>query len=313
MAVVAGEAAVPPPQVSVVIPTLDTRDDLRRCLRSVHRQAQDVRMETVVVDNGSADGSTEMVRREFPWACAIRLEENVGYSRAVNRGLAVSTGDVIIVLNADALAHDGGFVLLWEALTRDPSLGAGCPRCIDPDGTLQSQGHHLVETRDFLNDMLGRGYPDVPPQDPARDAFVDTPSGACLCLTRRGLTALGGLDERLLIYLEEQDIGRRLLAAGLRSRYVAAATVTHVGGTATRQLSREEVFAWTHKTRARFYRKHLSAAAAAMLLAVGATEQALRLVNSCWKLASGQRRLREERARMRAKWRALTAYLGLRP
>ena len=313
MAGVAGREAAPPQQVSVVIPTRDTRDDLRRCLRSVHRQAQDVRMETVVVDNGSSDGSAEMVRQEFAWARVIRLDENTGYSGGVNRGLAVSTGELIIVLNADAMAHEGAFLVLWEALTRDPSIGAGCPRCVHPDGTPQSHGHRLVAARDFLAQVLGKGYRDAPTHDPARDAFVGAPSGACLCLTRRGLTALGGLDERLLIYLEEQDIGRRLLAADLRSRYIAGAMVTHVGGGATRRLNGEEVFAWSHQTRARFFRKHFSKAAATMLLAVGVTEQALRLANSCWKLASGQRRFGKERHRMRAKWLALAAYLGLRP
>lgn len=299
------------PRISVVIPSFNTRTLLAACLRSLEATRDACELGVVVVDNASRDGSAEMVARDFPWVRLLTCRRNLGYSGGVNRGLRWADGELVVILNADTAVRPESLLTLHRELLADPTCGAGCPKILSPDGTLQANGFRFLRSKDFLGMIFGKAATDEP-RDPDRSAVVDTPSGACLCLTRRGLDAIGQLDDGLEIYLEEQDVGRRLAAAGLRTLYVAEATVTHLGGQSARQLDPWEHFAATHRARARFVRKHFSFLTAVVINSLGAAGAMARAANSAQQLLRGIGDRRFAWRGLRTKLAVARSYLATR-
>ncbi|RYG21406.1 glycosyltransferase family 2 protein, partial [bacterium] len=126
-----------PHEVTVVVVSYNTRDALRRCLTALASQGV---ARTVVVDNGSEDGSAEMVREEFPAVDLVEAGENLGFSRANNVGAQRAETPLVLFLNSDAYADEGAVGRL-AAVFDDPSVVAAGGRLRNPAGSLQeSQG-----------------------------------------------------------------------------------------------------------------------------------------------------------------------------
>ncbi len=126
-----------PIDVSVCIANWNCRDYLRGCLESLHDQPQGVRLETIVVDNGSGDGAADMVRREFPEVVLIRNQENRGFARASNQAAAVARGHTLFFLNNDTLVPAFTLKHLLDFARTHPEVGMIGPRLRDGDGNLQ--------------------------------------------------------------------------------------------------------------------------------------------------------------------------------
>lgn len=299
-----------PCTVTVIIPSYNTRDLLRNCLASVARQAEDCALQVVVVDNASIDGSADMVAAEFPAFRLLRGTRNLGYSGGANAGLAlIEECDLTVILNSDTIVHDGAFAALCQAVSARANVGAACPLCVYADGTPQSYGWPILGATDFARQMAFLPSA-LPPLDASVSGYVESASGACLCLTREGMRAFGRFDERLVIYLEEQDVARRLLVHGLRCFYVSTAVVTHFGGRSTAQLDRTALFAAIHRSHAYFYGKHFGTMIGLGLRAVSAAGMSLRLANSLRKLLMAPAEP-ERREAVRARFASLLAYLGV--
>jgi N-acetylglucosaminyl-diphospho-decaprenol L-rhamnosyltransferase len=296
--------------IGVVVPTCNTRSLLRECLTSLERQRAECLLEIVVVDNGSRDDTVAMVRAEFPHVRVVANGVNRGYSGGVNDGLAVlGEADLTVILNSDTVVRDGGFLRLWQELAPLPDVGAACPLCVHEDGTPMSYGAPVWRARDFARECVFL-LPALPAVDPAHSGYVGSASGACLCLTRRGRRALEVLDEGLVIYLEEQDIARRLLAAGLRCYYVRGGVVVHRGSQTTARMDTEALFEATHMSRAHFYSKHFPWPVALGLRLLATCAVTLRVINSLRQCVTKPTEPWVRR-RLRAKLRVLAAYAGL--
>src|SRR6185503_1978619 len=104
-----------------------TREDLRRCLRSVERDAGDVATEIFVVDNASRDGSADMVRIEWPNVHLIANDTNRGFAAANNQALALARGRYVLLLNPDTSVLDGAIERTVKIADADPKIGVlGC-------------------------------------------------------------------------------------------------------------------------------------------------------------------------------------------
>ncbi|MEI6502125.1 MAG: glycosyltransferase, partial [Armatimonadota bacterium] len=123
--------------ISTVIVNWNTRDLLRACLRSLPWGSAALRLEVIVVDNGSSDDSAAMVEAEFPQVRLIRNADNVGFVRANNQGLAAATGDWLFMLNSDTEVREGAIERLAAVAGRDLGIGAVGPRLLNSDGTPQ--------------------------------------------------------------------------------------------------------------------------------------------------------------------------------
>ena len=260
------------PRVSVVIVSYRSRDALAESLPALAECARTVPLEVIVVDNDSGDGTEEWVREAHPWVRVIAAGANEGYSRGINRGIAAAHGATFLILNPDCVVTPAGLGRLLETTFR-PDLAAAAPALATADGSVaRSCGRfptlwdlacdHLGPARWFPRTRAWGGYKYGERTMITLDA-VDWASGAALLVPRTAWARTGPFDGNIFMYMEEVDWCRRAAAAGLRVRYVPAATFVHHGQQSSAQVPGAT---YLHNLRARVYYfgKHHGAAAAAV-------------------------------------------------
>jgi len=238
-------AAMPAPEIlgfAVAVVSFQTRDLLERCLLSV-RTAQP--LETVVADNGSTDGSIELVRAKFAEMRLIVDERNRGYGAAANLAIASCAAPAILLLNSDTEIEPGAVPALGRYLAEHPAAAIVGPRIVNPDGSLQPSTLANPSAADMLMGdtglhLLVRRLPAV------RERFLRTwahdraravpwVTGAALAIRRDAFEAVGGFDERYFMYYEEADLCRRLAHAGYETHFAPVTTVVHARSASTHQ------------------------------------------------------------------------------
>lgn len=230
------EAACAPPSgmtFAVVIPNWNGAPWLGRCLDAVSAQTRPPDM-VVVVDNGSTDGSLELLS-ERDSVTTVALDRNTGFAAAANRGVEAAACDAVALVNTDVQLEPGWLEQVARALEADPQAGAVATKMLDRarPGLIDDAGDVL--RRDGVCEQRGRGF--------AQDRLFDAPGEVfAACAGAAGyraeaLAAVGGFDERFFSYLEDVDLGLRLRLAGWRCLYVPARSL-HVGGASAARLSR---------------------------------------------------------------------------
>lgn len=228
------------PDVSVIIVNHNTGDLLAQCLRSLFEQTRKVRLEVIVVDNASSDDSYHIVQQGFPTARWIANEENVGFAKATNQGIRVSSGRHMLLLNPDTLVHDRAIERMVAFADDHARIGAcGC-KLMYPDGTILHSAHPfptllgavhrysgLFHRIPSLAHWLGLDWID-PQSDRARP--VQWCSGACLLVPRECVNDVGFLDESFFLYAEDVDWCRRMWKSTRPVFYLGSARVVHVEG-----------------------------------------------------------------------------------
>lgn len=215
--------------VAAVIPSWNSLALLPRCLGSLREQG--IEIETLVVDNGSTDGTVAYLEREG--VPHLSLPQNVGFARAMNLGAARVRAEAVLALNADTVVEPGAVAALLEALAADATLGGVQPRILqleegerDPQrARLYSAGQGLLPDGRAVE--LGAGEEQSPRWLEQREVF-----GVCgaACLLRRELfDALGGYDERYFAFYEDVDLNVRARVADWRFSYLPDAVVWHLG------------------------------------------------------------------------------------
>lgn len=213
------------PLVSVVVVNWNGAHYLGPCLESLVRQTYP-RLEIVVVDNGSTDGSLALLRRD--WAARVRLVEqpmNLGFAGGSNAGIRAAKGEYVALLNNDAIADPRWVEALVGAAEADRSIGMCASRIYvqDRPGVLDSAG--LLISRDGIGRGRGRLEPDSAAFGHEEEALV--PSGCAALYRRAMLDQVGLFDEDFFAYCEDSDLGLRARLAGWRCRYAPAAVVQH--------------------------------------------------------------------------------------
>jgi hypothetical protein len=220
-----------PLRISVVVVNWNTCQLLRACLASLPTDRANLVLETIVVDNGSTDGSPEMVAREFPGVRLVRNDENRGFVKANNQGLRAATGDLLFMLNSDAEVCGDALERLATVLLSDPRIGVVGPRLLYSDGTRQpsampfprfTQGL-LPSAREHRLNMAIDAHA-ISLNEITR---VDWLVGAALLFRREVLEIVGPLDERYFMWLDDVDWCQKLRHAGLDRVFVPDAVVIH--------------------------------------------------------------------------------------
>jgi N-acetylglucosaminyl-diphospho-decaprenol L-rhamnosyltransferase len=214
-----------------------------------------VSAEVICVDNASEDRSADIARDHG--AHLLQMGTNVGFPAAVNAGLALATAPFVLLLNPDVELGPATIGRCLAALQRDPGVGmVGCNlRRVDgsPDWAAARRFRSLsavaLETFGLtrLTKRLDVQYFPGWSRSDSRD--VDCINGAFMLLSTDLLRGLGGLDESVFMYLEDQELCRRVWGAGRRVRFVADAVATHVGGASTERASPgRRTVAYLHRT-----------------------------------------------------------------
>lgn len=237
--------------VSVLIVTYRCREAARECLVSLYTSmgGSGLAHEVVVVDNASGDGTAELVRREFPQARLIALDENVGFAPAVNLAAEAATGEYLLLLNPDTVVHEGAVRNLVAFARRRPEHGLYGGRTVRPDGTLDPGSCYAQPTLWSLfcfATMLTVAFKGSPIFDPEllgrwqRDSVreVGIVTGCLLLAPRRVWRQLGGFDGRFFLYAEDADLSLRASTAGYRPAITPDAEITHAVGVSSAQPDR---------------------------------------------------------------------------
>jgi GT2 family glycosyltransferase len=211
-------------RVSVLILNWNGRELLRDCLVSV--AAQGYRdFETIVVDNGSNDGSVEMLRDDFGWAKVVGLAENTGFCRGNNLAFAESSGDLILLLNNDAELSDNFLEEVVSAADHSPSYGmyATRVRMFDQPEVFDSTG--LLVYPDGICRSRGWLERDLGQYDESEEVLG--PNGCAAVYRRTMIDDVGLFDEGYFAYLEDLDLAMRGQLRGWRCLYLPNAIALH--------------------------------------------------------------------------------------
>jgi GT2 family glycosyltransferase len=212
--------------VTVVVPNWNGERFLSTCLGSLREQSLED-FETILVDNGSTDGSAAFVRRIFPGVRVLPLSENMGFSAAVNAGIRSSRAEYVALLNNDTETDPRWLEALVEAAEAYPEAGFFASKLVDFNDRHILDGAGDVLRRSGLPYRLGHGEPDRGQYDEAAFVF-----GACAgaALYRRSmLDDIGLFDEDFFANCEDGDLSFRAQLAGYRCLYVPGSVVYHMG------------------------------------------------------------------------------------
>lgn len=256
------------PDMSVVVINMNGRKLLDDCLESLRGAAPRHKLEVLVVDNGSSDGSPDMVREKFPEVDLTVNTRNLGFTKANNQGIERSHGRYVLLLNNDTRVLPNAFSEWIDYLDKHPDIGAAGLKLLNADGSLQlscrrfpsfSQAifnRYSLLTRLFPNNRFSRAYlmMDI---EHGKVQDVDWVSGACLLFRRSVLEEIGALDERFFMYSEDVDYCYRVWQGGWRVTYLPIAEVFHLIGQDTKKL-RIKLTYERHRSMYKFYKKHYS-------------------------------------------------------
>ena len=223
--------------VSIVIVSFNARADLERCLQALHETPARRSHEIIVADNASTDGSAEAARR-WPDVLVIETGRNLGFAAGSNAGIRAGSGRNVLLLNSDTVVPAGAIDLMLEELDRRPDVAVVGPRLVDADGHAElSFGRMVGPFNELRQKLLMRGQKSrqgaiASHVDRAtrHEQFPDWVSGSCLLVRRRDADAVGLLDERYFMYLEDVDFCAAIRARGRRVLFTPAVQVVHRRG-----------------------------------------------------------------------------------
>jgi len=251
------------PLLSVVIITWNDLGYIRQCLESL--SSLRVPEEIIVVDNGSTDGTVEVVNRDFPAVRLLVNESNRGVAKARNQGIKLARGRYLLLLDSDTVVARGSLEAMVDYLSSHPDVGLVGPRLVDLNGDTQLSCRRFptlwtavfrrldrlkwFDRAGVLNFHLMREF------DHESIRQVDYVIGACQLISRESLDSVGLLDERIFFGPEDIDFCLRLWQSGWKVVYFPGAVVYHAERRRTKNLA--SLIHWRHVwAKLYFFRKH---------------------------------------------------------
>ena len=226
------------PQVTVVIVTYQSAGTIEKALEPLRQPCQEGLLRCVVVDNASADGTVEILRRETDWLKLIESKENVGYGPGCNLGWPSATTPYVLFLNPDAILDAAALGILVDFMEEHPRAGIVAPALLGRSGQPHGAGT-LVTPRRIIRGALGLAVEAKQPFEPGGAAFrTNWLSGAVELVRTQLLRELNGFDPRYFMYFEETDLGVRALEAGWELWAVGEAIGHHLVAASSRASGR---------------------------------------------------------------------------
>lgn len=238
------------PDISIVIVNYNTRDDLQACLDSIIAHRGSLNTEIIVVDNGSRDGSREMVRQYADEVILIAPDENTWFTGGNNLGVQRATAPYVWILNPDTILQPDTLPRMVDYLRQHDDVGALTCRMVYPDGRLQRTCSRVPHYVDLLLDYTALGvllagwrnrrrqrmwYSDWQRDS---DKAVEVAPGSNLMAPRHLLNELGTFDDALRLYFPEDDLCYRIREAGYRVQFIADVTLLHKEHASVAQVQR---------------------------------------------------------------------------
>ena len=245
--------------MSIVLVCWNNKAYLDPCLKSLYESGLNCTFDVVVADNGSTDGSQQMLAEKYPDVLLIQNAGNVGLGKASNQGIEATNGRYVLLLNNDTIVNGAALDGLVEFLATHPEAGAVGGTLLNSDGSFQSgYGKFSTLTEELLiatglGDRFKDGYPLHGRSDQVES--VGWLSSACLLLNRAALDQVGLLDEEYFIYGDEVDLQYRLIKAGWKVYFLPTSTIIHFGGRSMDRWKRRKM---VYRGKLLFYKKNYS-------------------------------------------------------
>ncbi len=255
-------------KLSIVIVNYNVEHFLEQCLFSVRKAIANIEAEVFVVDNNSVDGSLKMLADKFPEVKVIANKDNVGFSRANNQAIRISTGEYVLLLNPDTVVEDDTFTKTIEFMDSHPDAGGLGVKMVDGKGRFLPESKRGLPTpATAFYKMFGltklfphskrfaRYYLGHLDNDEINE--VEILAGAFMLMRRETLDKCGLLDETFFMYGEDIDLSYRITLAGYKNYYYPKTRIIHYKGESTKKTSVNYVLVF-YKAMEIFVRKHFA-------------------------------------------------------
>jgi GT2 family glycosyltransferase len=262
--------------LSVVVVSWNSRELTDLCLAHledalVHVRDRDgLESEIIVVDNGSRDGTFEMLSGRHPEVARVELGTNRGFAGGANSGLSRARGRIVLLLNTDAWVDSVAIAACLAEFEREPNVGVVGPQLLHGDGRLQNSAHVLPSLASelaptWLPELLWPARFPSKRRPPCRPVDVQAITGAALFVRREVIEQVGSLCEDYFFFLEETDWCRRIRLAGWRIRLVPTARVVHLSGASSKRRDPIRTRIEFHRSLYHFLRVHRGERAAMLV------------------------------------------------
>lgn len=253
-------------KLSIVIVNYNVEYFLEQCLYSVRRALQGIEGEVFVVDNNSVDGSLKMLAQKFPEVKVIANKENVGFSRANNQAIRISTGEYVLLLNPDTVVEDDTFSKCINFMDSHPDAGGLGVKMVDGKGNFLPESKRGLPTpaaafykmfglaklfphsKRFAHYYMGHLSNDETNE-------CEILAGAYMLMRRETLDKVGLLDETFFMYGEDIDLSYRITLGGYKNYYFPETRIIHYKGESTKKTSVNYVFVF-YRAMEIFAKKH---------------------------------------------------------
>jgi GT2 family glycosyltransferase len=225
-------------QVSIIIISYNAREYLKQCLESVNRGLDNLKAEIWVVDNASVDGSSEMIKENFPLVKLIANKENIGFARANNIVLKKCAAPYILLLNNDTTITSGAIKKMVDIMKENKKIGALGPRLLFEDGLVQisfgpmlslwnEAWQRFLQSRSRKKKGFIKNYIE---KRSKKSCYPHWVSAACIMLRKEAIDQAGLFDENFFMYSEDVDLCHRLSQKGWKIFYTPDVEVMHLEG-----------------------------------------------------------------------------------
>jgi GT2 family glycosyltransferase len=231
--------------LTVIIPSYNTRQLLRDCISSIYRHTRGLAFEIICIDDHSPDGSADMVAEAFPEVILVRNLTNQFYVRNNNLGMRMSRARYACLLNSDTLLIGNGFRALVQYMDENPEVAACGPKLLNPDGSVQHcirhfpgagtmvlqalNWHKLFPRSRLTNHYYGTGF------DYSKAQAVDSIGTTAYMIRRSTWENAGMLDERFRLFVSDLAYNFMLKQKGYPVHYTPCAEIVHFGSQSVNQ------------------------------------------------------------------------------
>ncbi|PKN39114.1 MAG: glycosyltransferase family 2 protein [Deltaproteobacteria bacterium HGW-Deltaproteobacteria-2] len=221
--------------ISIIIVNWNTKDLLKNCLKSIYQTIHDLNFEVIVVDNASADGSIEMLEREFTSVIRIINKENKGFGAANNQAFAEMKGKYALLLNTDTVLTSEAVKKIWNFCEVNEKAAIVCGQLLNADGSKQNSVASFpslltLAANTSLLEFLFPGWFPSKRYKHTSPIEVDSAIGACMMIRKKALDEAGFFDERYFFFFEETDLAYTMRLKGWKIYQVPDALIYHLQG-----------------------------------------------------------------------------------
>jgi GT2 family glycosyltransferase len=257
--------------LTIIIVNWNGGEMIASCLESISKTCGPLKLQVIVVDNASRDGSREAAQKKFPQFDIFNSGSNLGFGRANNLVRDRVQSDLVLFLNPDTIVLENSLSEMISFMRSHPEVGGlGC-KMRTPDGETHELGLQYSPSplKEFARQMfpasvISRLFPGMLHRlDPDKNAYAVKLYGGCLLAPKAVLDQIGWFDERYFMYAEDADMCRTILAHGYKLYYLATTEIIHVAGGTTEKAPSGFSILMMSESIAKFMKKYYGSAGSA--------------------------------------------------